>query len=72
MPVVIFDFQLADTLQSTEHVLATHLVESEYSRLGLLQEAFHDFNLLKVTGHVGGQHHLYHQTSKFSERINGR
>lgn len=44
----------------------------QYSRLRLLQEAFHDFNLLKVTGHVRGQHHLHHQSSKFSERANGR
>lgn len=44
----------------------------QYSRLRLLQEAFHDFNLLKVTGHVRGQHHLHHQSSKFSERANSR
>lgn len=44
----------------------------QYSRLRLLQEAFHDFNLLKVTGHVCGQHHLHHQGSKFSESTNGR
>ncbi len=44
----------------------------EYSRLTLLQEAFHGFDLLEVTGHVSGQHHLYHQSPQFSETVNGK
>ncbi len=35
-------------------------VKIHYSRLRLLQEAFHGFDLLEVAGHVSGQHHLHY------------
>jgi len=42
------------------------LNQQQNSRLWLLQEVFHGFNLLEVAGHVRRQHHLYDQGSEFS------
>ena len=37
------------------------------SPLRLLQEVLHGLDLLEVTGHVCGQHHLHHQRPQLSE-----
>lgn len=36
-----------------------------HSRFWLLQSSFHRFDLLEMTGHIGGHHHLNYQGPKF-------
>lgn len=50
-------------------LLQNILKTTSNSLISLLQEAFHGFDLLEVTGHVSGQDHLHHQSPQLPEDI---